>query len=104
LLDIRPVYHWKDRRVKTHIFLCLLAQTVLNDTKKCLKKAGWFNKNNNTLQEFIDKLSEIKLGKFVVLGKEILHVQKENSIQNLLKKAFNLQPFDFKRDKELCGL
>jgi transposase len=25
LLDIRPVYHWVDRRVRTHLFLCLLS-------------------------------------------------------------------------------
>ena len=36
LIDIRPVYHWIDRRVKTHIFLCLLS---LGSLRRGTKKA-----------------------------------------------------------------
>jgi transposase len=48
-LDVRPVFHWKDRRVKTHIFLCIIAQTILGHTRKCLKQIKWFNNEENTL-------------------------------------------------------
>jgi transposase len=41
LVDIRPIFHWKDRRVKTHIFLCILAQTVINKIKDILKLKSW---------------------------------------------------------------
>ncbi|MDD5689517.1 MAG: hypothetical protein PHQ76_04470 [Caldisericia bacterium] len=37
LVKIRPIFHWQDRRVKTHLFLCILAQTVVNQIKGHLK-------------------------------------------------------------------
>ncbi len=101
-LDIRPVFHWKDKRVKTHMFLCLLAQTVLGYTRKCLKQNGWI-KGKDTLQKFIIELSSIKIGKFVIIGKEIFQVQNNNSIKELLKKAFDIV-FEFVDDKTMCGL
>ena len=46
LIDIRPVYHWIDRRVKTHIFLCLIAQVVLGKVRRKLKEGGWLGKRS----------------------------------------------------------
>ncbi len=88
-LDIRPVFHWKDKRVKTHMFLCLLAQAMLGYTRKCLKQNGWI-KGKNTLQKFITEISSIKIGKFVILGKEVFQVQNKNPVKELLKKAFDI--------------
>ncbi|CEG12850.1 hypothetical protein MSIBF_A2810004 [groundwater metagenome] len=101
-LDIRPVFHWKDKRVKTHMFLCLLAQAMLGYTRKCLKQNGWI-KGKNTLQKFITEISSIKIGKFVILGKEVFQVQNKNPVKELLKKAFDIV-FEFKDDKTMCGL
>lgn len=105
LLDIRPVYHWVDRRVKTHIFLCLMAQVVLRHTRKALKEAGWLGKGKeNTLERFIDSLATIKLGKFFISGKEIFQVQEENPVGGILKQVFEMQPFEFTRDREACSI
>ncbi len=84
------------------MFLCILAQAVLGYTRKCLKQNGWI-KGKNTLQKFITEISSIKIGKFVILGKEVFQVQNKNPVKELLKKAFDIV-FEFKDDKTMCGL
>ena len=102
-LEIRPIYHWLDRRVKTHIFLCLVAQVVLSYVRKCLKANGWLGKEN-TLEKFINLIGTVKLGKFLIDRREVLQVQQENPLEDILLKAFKLLPFDYERDKGFCSI
>jgi len=105
LIDIRPVYHWIEKRVETHIFLCLLSQVVLSTVRKKLKISGWLgSKKENTLENFITYLGSIKLGKFSIEGKNILRVQKKNPLKDVLLDVFNLPPFNFRRDKKMCSV
>ncbi|OGF63640.1 MAG: transposase [Candidatus Fischerbacteria bacterium RBG_13_37_8] len=39
-LEIRPIYHWKDRRIKAHIFICFLALLLEFTFYKSMKDAG----------------------------------------------------------------
>jgi len=39
-LDIRPMYHWKDVRVKGHVYLCVLAYFVISAIEYLSKKNG----------------------------------------------------------------
>jgi len=103
LIDIRPVYHWIERRVKTHIFLCLLSQVVLARVRRKLKEGEWLSKKKeNTLEKFITLLGSIQLGKFSLEDKKILRVQKKNPLKDVLSEVFNLPSFDFIRDREIC--
>jgi len=103
LIDIRPVYHWIERRVESHIFLCLLSQVVLGRTRRKLKEGGWLGKKKeNTLEKFITLLGTIQLGKFSIEDKNILRVQKKNPLKDVLFEVFNLPSFDLARDTEIC--
>jgi len=103
LIDIRPVYHWIDRRVKTHIFLCLLSQVVLGGVRRKLKKEGWLGKRKeNTLERFITLLGTVQLGEFSIGDETILRVQKKNPLKKVLQTIFDLSPFDLVRDTEIC--
>ncbi len=93
------------QKVKMHIFLCLIAQVVLSKVRRKLKEGGWLGKRKeNTLKNFINHLESIKLGKFIIEGKKVLRVQKENPIQDVLLRIFGLQGFGFRRDKEECSI
>lgn len=56
LIEIRPVFHWKDRRVKWHIFMCFMSYYLLQEfrqkTKELLKE--------NSLDELLTELRWIK--------------------------------------------
>ena len=103
LIDIRSVYHWIEKRVESHIFLCLLSQVVLGRTRRKLKEGGWLGKKKeNTLEKFITLLGTIQLGKFSIEDKKILRVQKKNPFKKVLFEVFNLPSFDLIRDRKIC--
>jgi transposase len=39
-LDLRPIYHWKDRRVRAHVMVCFLALVLESAFYRYLKVAG----------------------------------------------------------------
>ena len=51
-MDIRPLYHHKQERVKAHITICILAYLLQVTVEHLLKKAG----HNISFQQFILKL------------------------------------------------
>ena len=105
IVKIRPIFHFKDRRVETHIYLCLIAQAVIGYIRRRLKEKGWLSKvKENTLVYFFEELNSISIGKFNINNKEVFAVQKENPLKDLLLLAFNIKPFDYKRDKKLCSI
>ena len=105
IVKIRPIFHFKDRRVETHIYLCLIAQAVIGYIRRRLKEKGWLSKvKENTLVYFFEELNSISIGKFNINNKEVFAVQKENPLKDLLLLAFNIKPFDYKRDRKLCSI
>jgi transposase len=92
LVRIRPIFHWEDRRVKTHIFLCILAQTIVNKIRERLKVSGWLDeKKNNSFESFLDTIDSIDLGIFEIekAKKEIVTPPEEE--QQKLLKIFNIE-------------
>lgn len=67
-LDLRPMYHRDDERVRGHVFICVLAYYLQKVMGKLLSKAGL---ELSGLQA-IEKLSEIKLVKSRVNDKKVL--------------------------------
>lgn len=105
LIDVWPVYHWIERRVEGHIFLCLLSQVVVGKVRRKLKEGGWLGKRKeNTLERFITLLGTVQLGGFSIENKKILRVQKKNPLKDVLFELFNLPSFDFIRDRKICRI
>ena len=80
LVEIRPIFHWRERRVKVHVFLCILAQTVVNKIRDVLKGAGWLNEERGrSFSYFLDSLHQISVGIFEIekLRKEVITQLKE---------------------------
>lgn len=87
LVEIRPIFHWKERRVKTHIFLCILAQVLVSRCLEVLKKSGWLDEfKNHSFRYFLDILSEIRLGIFKIEGiREKIINELEDSQKEILR-------------------
>lgn len=97
VVEIRPIYHWKERRVKTHVFLCILAQTLVNRTKKVLKEKGWLRKKKEySFNFFLDELSEIKLGVFDFENTSRKVLTQIKAKHNRILKMFDMNPGCFK--------
>ena len=51
-LSIRPVWHWKERRVRSHILVCFLAYVLWKTLEQWQAKAGLGNSPRTLLEEF----------------------------------------------------
>ena len=95
--EIRPIFHWKEKRVKTHIFLCIIAQTVVNKMKDKLKEVGWINEEKkNAFSHFIDIFHQISLGIFRIEGENIRIITKITEEQRKLMRIFGMEEKEFK--------
>lgn len=70
-LNIRPMYHWKEERVKGHVYMCVLSYFIINTIKYKLEKTQM----NLTPTKLLNKLRKISLIE--------MQVTPENTVYNL---------------------
>lgn len=79
-IEVRPIRHWKDNRVKSHIFLCVLAYLL----EKILEYRLELNGLKMTAEEALNELSGIKMISYNVGGEVIENATKINEKQKLI--------------------
>lgn len=79
-IEVRPIRHWKDNRVKAHIFLCVLAYLL----EKVLEYKLETNGLKITAEEALNELSGIKMVSYNVGGEVIDKVTKIDEKQRLI--------------------
>lgn len=79
-IKVRPIRHWKDNRVKAHIFLCVLAYLL----QKVLEYKLELNGLKMTAEEALNELSGIKMVSYNVGEKVIDKITKVNEKQKLI--------------------
>jgi len=99
LVEIRPIFHWKDRRVKTHIFLCILAQMVINKIRDVLKGSGWL-RDGRSFSCFLDILYEISVGIFEIEEKRVEVITQLSDEARELIGIFKMNELYFRDFKE----
>jgi transposase len=86
-LKIRPVYHWKESRIRAHIAICFMAYTMLVQVRFRLKQQG-IRLSPRKIQEELSRVMRVKISNKiskteVVLPTKLTEVQK--SIYSALK-------------------
>jgi len=85
LLNIRPIYHWKEKRIKAHAFICMLSYYIVVEMKKRLKKLFFENGKGRqyslTFKNILEELREIQIGYINVNGLVIKQLSKMNQLQ-----------------------
>lgn len=88
-IKVRPIRHWITKRVKAHIFLCILAYLL----QKVLEYKLELSKLKMTAQEALSELSGIKMISYKVGDKVIDKVTKINDKQKLILEKLSYWPF-----------
>lgn len=88
-LKMRPIYHWKPKRIKAHIAICYIAFALLSYTRFKLNKAGLKISLNTLREELLHAQSSIVLDKTTKTYFSIPSKITEN--QKLIYKAFDLK-------------
>jgi transposase len=95
-LNIRPIYHRKDERIKSHVFLCMLAYYVQWHLQERMREFLEINnKNGNqrkyTLEYIIETLKSITRLRVSIKGAEFYQVTKSNDLQSAILQCLGVQ-------------
>jgi transposase len=85
-LLIRPVYHWTERRIRAHIFVCVLALQVERWMRRKLQA------NATSVPKAIESLQRIKAGEIEAGGKKIRIVSQSSPEQRALLRSLHAAP------------
>lgn len=85
-LDIRPVYHWVDRRIEAHIFMCVMALQIERLMRQRLRKA----KITRSPERVLEKLCFQKTVEATAQGKRIQGLLQPTEQQLKLFEALNI--------------
>jgi transposase len=98
LVKIRPIHHWRDRRVRIHVFLCILAQQVVNKIRDVLRREGWLSvEKENTFSCFLTIFQSVSLGVFKIERREKKIITPLTEEQERLLEIFGIEKEYFTR-------
>ena len=86
-IDLRPMRHWTEQRVRAHIFICVLAYLVESCIEIKLKEKGL----EMTARKSLDILSEIKLVDQEIEGMKICTYSQPSAESRRIIKALGLR-------------
>ena len=79
-LKMRPIYHWKPRRIKAHILICFIAYGLACFVRESLKRAGFplsFEKIREELREVqVSRVRDEKTGRRFLLPSRVTSTQR----------------------------
>ena len=64
-LEVRPVFHWTEARVRSHVLLCFLALVLESALQRLLKEQG----SSVSHREVVGDLEEVRAVRYEALGK-----------------------------------
>ena len=87
-LDIRPMYHWKESRVKGHIYICVISYFLIASIEYISKK----NEMDKSAKKILRYLSEISLVDITLPdGKRKYSITKINEEQKQILAEFKIK-------------
>ena len=86
-LKMRPIYHWKPRRIKAHILICFIAYGLACFVRESLKRAGF----PLSFEKIREELSEVQVSRVrdERTGRRFLLPSKVTSTQRAIYEVFN---------------
>jgi transposase len=72
-LQIRPVYHQKDSRIESHIYLTILAYQLVNTIRHMLKQSGIHYDWNNIMRIMSTQIAQTTV---IPTDKKVIHLRK----------------------------
>ena len=77
-LKIRPIYHYKNMRVRGHVFICVLAYLIEKFIEKKLKQSQL----TLSTQKVLQKLKPIRMVRYTVMNKSLQKITNITGEQN----------------------
>lgn len=89
-LKIRPVYHWKESRIRAHIAICFMAYTMLVQVRYRLKQSG-ISLSPRKVREELSRVMRVKI-KNKISKTEVLLPTQLTEVQKSIYSALKITP------------
>jgi transposase len=91
-LKIRPVYHWTPRRIRAHVFLCVLALQVHRFMRTKLARSGL------SVERFLERLKTVKAGTLRLQAQQVPYL---TALTETHKELYEQLELPFPKVKDL---
>ncbi len=86
-LAVDPMFHWTEKRIRAHIFVCFIALQIYLLMRQHLKE----KKQNISIQNMLDELDQIhSINQVLAGGNSIIHLTEVSERAENILKQFNL--------------
>jgi len=92
-LEVRPIYHKRDDRIRAHVFLCMLAYYVQWHLQQCLVPLMNEGKGKNrrwTFSNVIETLKQVTCNKVKIRGAELFKISQPTSEQQKIMQLLGV--------------
>ena len=100
-IGLRPIYHWKERRVRGHIAVCMLAATIEAVMGKDLATAGVMDPDLDgqvlSARRALAELNRIRRVSLDAGDHSVTVVTRRNALQSKILAAFGMDTSDWDR-------
>jgi transposase len=86
-LEVRPMFHWSDKRISGHLMLCFLAFVVMRELERKTKEYGI----KNSLGKMLKALSELQVSELDSKGEHYLLRSKVPQLAERIFKAMKMK-------------
>lgn len=97
-IQVRPIFHWKDRRVKAHIFICILALLLQRYMEKKILKANIKISSERAIEKLktikivVNRLNNLHLKYLTTPSSELESILRVFGIKKLPKILSDIRP------------
>ena len=92
-LELRPVYHWTEERIRAHVFVCVIALQLERWMRSKLKEIGV------TVPAAIRLLRQIKMGEIMVGEQKLMTPSRPTDAQKKILRSLGVPPIPTNGEK-----
>ena len=92
-LELRPVYHWTEERIRAHVFVCVIALQLERWMRNKLKEIGV------TVPAAIRLLRQIKMGEIMVGEQKLITPSRPTDAQKKMLRSLGVPPIPTNGEK-----
>ena len=96
-LEVRPIFHWTEKRIRGHFVLCFLSFLMIRTLEILLKEEGF------SINKIREALNSLTVTKFRIKDETVYLKNKPEALANIIMRRLKMKPLaNITNEKELA--
>lgn len=87
-LEVRPIYHWTERRIRGHFVMCFISFLMMRTLQLLLKEEGF------TIEKIREALRSLTVTKISINGQVVYLKNKCSPFASAILRKLKIKPLD----------